>query len=79
MDVIAQEAEGGDLNVVLNQCLDTTSVKRNKLSKLVNTADTDDIGFWDIWRYVNPFDTNYSLLSSTLYLLRDRLFFYAKK
>jgi exonuclease III len=70
MDVIALEAEGvcicgGDFNVVLNQHLDTTSLTRNinKLSKLINTA-WDDIGFCDVWRHINPFDTNYTHYSA---------------
>ena len=70
MDVIALEAEGvcicgGDLNVVLNQHLDTTSLtrNRNKLSKCINTA-YGDIGFCDVWRHMNPFDTNYTHYSA---------------
>lgn len=69
-DVIALEAEGvcicgGDFNVVLNQYLDTTSLKKNKnkLSNLINIA-WEDIGFFYVWRYSHPLYRNYTHYSA---------------
>ena len=69
-DVIALETEGvcicgGDFHVILNQDVDTTSLKNNKinLSKLINTA-WEDMGFFDVWRYAHPFERNYTHYSA---------------
>lgn len=63
---IAQQAEGicicgGDLNVVLNHDLDTTSHKKSKnhLTKMLNTA-WDEMGLVDVWRYLHPYERDYT-------------------
>lgn len=65
-DIIAVEAEcilicGGDLNVVLNNNLDTTSHKRSKgqITKFINII-LEDMGMVDAWRFLHPLVKDYT-------------------
>ena len=55
----------GDFNVILNQDIDTTNLKKNKnkRTKLINTV-WDDMGFFDVWRYIHPLERNYTHYSA---------------
>lgn len=66
LDVIALEAEGvcicgGDLNIILNYDLDTTSQNRNKkcLTKYLNTT-LEETGLVDVWRLLHPLQRDYT-------------------
>lgn len=70
LDVIAVEAEGilicgGDLNVIMNHNMDTTSLKRNKgqLTRLVNIS-LEEMGMVDIWRNLHPLDKDFTHYSA---------------
>lgn len=59
-DVLAAEAEGilisgGDLNVIMNHNMDTTSLKRNKgqLTRFINIS-LEEMGMVDVWRSLHP-------------------------
>ena len=70
-DTIALEAEGicicgGDLNVLMDYDMDTSSLKRNKKSvtKLVRNT-WEEMGFFDVWRELHPLQRDYSHYSAT--------------
>lgn len=52
---------GGDLNVILNYNLDTTSQSRNKkaFGKFLNTT-LKETGFVDVWRLLHPTQRDYT-------------------
>lgn len=65
-DIISMEAEGimicaGDLNVVLNYTLDTTSTKKNKkqINRYINTM-MSELGLVDVWRDTHPLERDYT-------------------
>lgn len=65
-DIIALEMEGiliigGDLNVVLNYDLDTTSIKKSRtnISRYVN-MQLVELGLTDIWRDMHKLDRDYT-------------------
>lgn len=71
LDIITEETEGicicgGDLNLVMDHDLDTTSNKRNKksISKLVKNT-WEEMGFFDVWRDLHPLQKDYSHYSQT--------------
>lgn len=70
-DIVAEEMEGvsicgGDLNIVLNHDLDTTSHKKNKkhITKFMNHICTE-MGLIDVWRELHPLEKDYSHYSAT--------------
>lgn len=70
-DAIASEIEGtlicgGDLNIILNHKLDTTSTLRNKksLSKFVKLS-LEELGLTDVWRIFNPFKRDFTHYSAS--------------
>ena len=70
-NVIATESEGvlicgGDFNITMNQCLDTTSLKGSKKqkSKFVKIS-LEEMGMMDIWRNLNPLERDFTHYSAT--------------
>lgn len=64
--MIAVETEGicicgGDLNIIMNYNLDTTSQNRNKkkLTKFINLT-LEEIGLVDVWRLQHPSERDYT-------------------
>ena len=70
-NVVATESEGvlicgGDFNITMNQCLDTTSLKGSKKqkSKFVKIS-LEEMGMMDIWRNLNPLERDFTHYSAT--------------
>lgn len=85
LDTVAMEAEGlsicgGDLNVVMNYNLDTTSLKRNKksISKFVRDMWTE-IGYIDVWRDLHPLQRDFSHYSETHHVYSRIDYFYLQR
>ena len=84
-DTITLESEGicwcaGDVNVVMDYDLDTTSVNKNKkhISKLVKNT-WEEMGFVDVWRDLHPLQKDYSHYSQT-HKVHSRIdYFYTQK
>lgn len=70
-DTIALEAEGicicgGDLNVLMDHDMDTTSLKRNKKSIIKLVRNTwGEMGFFDVWRDLHPLRRDFSHYSES--------------
>lgn len=66
-EVTVQEKEGilicgGDLNITLNQNLDTTSTKKGskiQLSRYINTT-LAELGITDVWRELHPLKRDFT-------------------
>lgn len=85
LDIITVEAEGicicgGDLNVLMDPELDTTSLNRNKLS-IINLVKTswEEMGFFDVWRDLHPLQRDFSHYSKTHSIYSRIDYFFAQK
>lgn len=57
---------GGDLNIMVNHNLDTTSTKKSskiQLARYVNTTLTE-LGLNDVWRELHPLEKDYTFYSA---------------